>query len=75
MRVSVNLDENLVTEIDKRSKQFHVSRSSYIALCVSRQMQMDEMTENLPTVVDLFSRFKEIDLSSFSLEKKYDEKK
>lgn len=75
MRVSVNLDENLVTEIDKRAKQFHVSRSSYIALCVSRQMQMDEMTENLPTVVDLFSRFKELDFSSFVSEKKYDEKK
>ena len=62
MRLNINLSDELVPELDKRAKRFHVSRSSYISICVSRQMQMDEMTENMPTFFEIANKFKDLDL-------------
>jgi len=51
MRVSVNLDKDLLSKIDKRAKEYHISRSSYIAVCVSRQIsileEFDEIAKKL----------------------------
>lgn len=70
MRISVNLDENLVEEIDKKAKKLHVSRSAYIALSVSRQMQIDDMTDNLPNIVELFNRIEDLELKKIVNEQK-----
>lgn len=59
MRVNVNIDEKFLPEIDRKAKQFHVSRSAYISMCVSRQIQMDDMTERLPDLVDSIKILKE----------------
>lgn len=59
MRVNVNIDEKFLPEIDRKAKQFHVSRSAYISMCVARQIQMDDMTERLPDLVDSIKILKE----------------
>ena len=60
MRVNVNIDEKFLPEIDRKAKQFHVSRSAYISMCVSRQIQMDDMTERLPDIVDNIKLLKDM---------------
>lgn len=59
MRIGINIDEKFLPEIDRKAKQFHVSRSAYISICVARQIQMDDMTERLPDIIDSIKVLKE----------------
>jgi len=52
MRINVSLDDSFLPEIDRKAKQFHISRSAYVAMCVARQIQMDDMTEQLPDLIN-----------------------
>ena len=63
MRLSINLDEDLIPEVDKRAKKFHVSRSSFIAICVSKQIQQDEMSECMPTLLEFAEKLKDFDFT------------
>ena len=46
------MDDSFLPEIDRKAKQFHISRSAYVAMCVARQIQMDDMTEQLPDLIN-----------------------
>lgn len=59
MRINVSLDDSFLPEIDRKAKQFHISRSAYVAMCVARQIQMDDMTERLPDIIDSIKILKE----------------
>lgn len=52
MRINVSMDDSFLPEIDRKAKQFHISRSAYVAMCVARQIQMDDMTEQLPDLIN-----------------------
>ena len=65
-RINITLSDELLPLIDEKAKQLHVSRSAYIAVCVTRQMQMDEMATQLPNMIELMNYFKTVGLENIN---------
>lgn len=59
MRISVNLDESLIEQIDKRAESMYISRSAYISTALAEKMRQDDLVANLPKMFDAFKEIKD----------------
>lgn len=56
MRVNYICPDDLLAKIDERAKQLSMTRTAYINMAVSRQLENEEMIKNLPAMLDTFNR-------------------
>lgn len=63
MRLSINLSEDLVKQIDEKAKALYISRSAFIATALSQKLQNDKLMENVPEMIQTMK-------SAVELEKK-----
>lgn len=57
MRININLPDPMVEIIDKRAKALFMSRSAFIASCVSRMMSFDDfINANLPELLKVMQK-------------------
>lgn len=64
MRINISIKDSLIPKIDEKAKELNISRSAYIAVCVTRQMQLDEMATQLPNMIDLMNYYKTVGVDS-----------
>lgn len=57
MQVNINMDKELIDKIDERAKKLYLSRSAYISMAVSKMLQNDELSEQLPKLFKNFNDF------------------
>ena len=60
-KINVTIDEELLDEVDKYSKNYHMSRSGFLSLSVGKYIEAIKFQTILPEYVDLLK-----DLSSGS---------
>lgn len=56
MRVNLLMPDELVAKLDERAKSLNISRSAYINICVSRQLDVDEMSRNVPALIEALNK-------------------
>lgn len=47
MRVNINLNEELLSFIDKQAERLHISRSAYISLCCTSKLNTYTLQQEL----------------------------
>lgn len=52
MRVNVNLNEDLLSKIDENAKVLNISRSAFISVCCSSDMNVDYKLFNTEKLID-----------------------
>ena len=60
MRINISLTDEMVSELDKKAKSMHLTRSGYIAMALSYKMQTDEMVAYLPILAKNIQEAREI---------------
>lgn len=51
MRVTINMNEDLLKRVDECAEQLSLSRSSYIALACSEKMKVDDAMALMPKLL------------------------
>lgn len=51
MRLSINLSEDLVKQIDEKAKELYISRSAFIATALSQKLQNDKVLDTMPNLM------------------------
>lgn len=51
MRLSINLSEDLVKQIDEKAKALYISRSAFIATALSQKLQNDKLMVSMPEML------------------------
>ena len=70
MKISINIDEDLVSEIDTRANKLHLSRSAYISVTMSRAIQNEDMLDCLPVITELAEKMKDVDFTKINFSDK-----
>lgn len=60
-RISMNMPEDLLKQVDERAKDLYISRSAFITMAVSQKIQADEMAKALPDIVKAYNEQKNKD--------------
>lgn len=60
-RISMNMPEDLLKQVDERAKDLYISRSAFITMAVSQKIQSDEMAKVLPDIVKAYNEQKNKD--------------
>ena len=55
MRVNYICPDDLLAKVDERAKQLSMTRTAYINMAVSRQLEYEDMIKNLPAMIDTFN--------------------
>lgn len=55
MRVSINIPDDLVKQVDKCAHDLYLSRSAFISMCISLKLQADKMADVLPEIVKAYN--------------------
>lgn len=61
MRLSINLPEELVEQIDERAKSLFISRSAYIATALSQKLQSDKIFDDMPEMLQIMRESVELE--------------
>lgn len=56
MRVNLLMPDDLVAKLDERARYLNISRSAYINMSVSRQLDVDQMSKNLPSLIEALNK-------------------
>lgn len=52
-RLNVTFSPDVLLKVDKRASELGLSRSAFIAYCVNKQIEMEEMIAKLPMMLDV----------------------
>lgn len=52
-RINVTFSPEVLDKVDKRANEYGLSRSAFIAYCVNRQLETEEMVSHLPMMLDV----------------------
>lgn len=52
-RLNVTFSPEVLEKVDKRANELGLSRSAFIAYCVNKQIETEEMIAKLPMMLDL----------------------
>lgn len=50
-RVNLNFPSDVLAKIDNRSRELGMTRTSFVAMCVTRQLEEEEALKSLPDIL------------------------
>lgn len=56
MRINFNCPDELLNRIDFRAKELNMNRSAFMSMCITRQLESEEMMKNLPFMLETFNK-------------------
>lgn len=55
-RINITLHDSIVKEIDKKASSLNLSRSAYISMCLTQQMNADKIFTQFPQMMDMLQK-------------------
>lgn len=55
MKININVSDDLLKRIDDKAKSLNITRTAYICMSVSNQLNQDSMIDMLPKILDTLS--------------------
>lgn len=55
IRVNLYFPVALLEKVDKRAKELNMTRSAFMTMSVSRQLENDELIKNIPQMLETFN--------------------
>lgn len=56
MRINYNCPDELLAKVDARAKELNMNRSAFMNFALSRQLESDEFSKNIPLMMSTFNR-------------------
>ena len=60
MKVTVNIPNELLKEIDERAKSMYLSRSAYVTMTLSQRLQQDKVLDSMPEMLQALKDVKSV---------------
>lgn len=51
MKITINMPDDLLKDVDERAKSMYLSRSSFINMALSQRLQQDKVLDNVPEIL------------------------
>lgn len=58
MKITINIPEDLLKDVDERAKSMYLSRSSFINMTLSQRLQQDKVLDSMPEMLQTLREVK-----------------
>jgi metal-responsive CopG/Arc/MetJ family transcriptional regulator len=60
MKITINMPDDLLKDVDERAKSMYLSRSSFINMALSQRLQQDKVLDNVPEMLQALRDVKNV---------------
>lgn len=60
MKITINIPDDLLKDVDERAKSMYLSRSSFINMTLSQRLQQDKVLDNMPEMLQALRDVKNV---------------
>ena len=60
MKITINMPDDLLKDVDEKANSMYLSRSSFINMALSQKLQQDKVLDNLPEMLQAFKNVEDV---------------